>query len=93
MDENEVTTQDPLPEKGQASGVENSNPSQTAKTFTEEEHNKILSERHSTLDKQVASLGKEKESLQANQTALEQKVYNLEQTMAVGLKELLKSEH
>ena len=50
--------------KGQPSDQNGENPSNQPKTFTEDEVKKMVSERHSTLDRQIADLTKQLTTLQ-----------------------------
>lgn len=80
-DETKGVQKDALPERGQPSAEDKGIPSQEPKTYTQDEVEKLLSERHSKLDKEIAKLGKDKQTMESRAKALEDDVFNLKETL------------
>ena len=69
MADGNTENQDALHSGGQPSGSSGTNPSQP-QTYTQDQVNRLLSERHSKLDRQISDITKERDSLKSSHDAL-----------------------
>ena len=82
MADGNTENQDALHSGGQPSGSSGTNPSQP-QTYTQDQVNRLLSERHSKLDKQISDITKERDSLKSSHDALSHRISEMERRQRV----------